>query len=117
MPVNITHSRSSYNFKRYFGLYVRMEMISWWRGWEPTNRRNTGIRKDMIAKGNKKGNNPAQIADFADPPPWGGRTEGVACRRTPLPLQPIFRITNEETDQDRVDREVQQGPQQLQCIG
>ena len=49
-----------------------IDFISWWRGWEPICRRNTGIEKDMTGKGNKKGNNPAQIADFADPP-WGGR--------------------------------------------
>lgn len=30
---------------------------------------------------------------FADPP-WGGATEGVVRWRTPLPLQPISRITN-----------------------
>ena len=53
-----------------------IEIISWWRGWEPTNRRKTGIEQDMIGKGNKKGNIWVQIVDFRTPP-RGGRTEGV----------------------------------------
>ena len=69
-----------------------IDFISWWRGWEPTNRRNTGIEQDMTDKGNKKGNNPAQIADFRRPPPRGGRTEGVVRGRTPPPLQPAAEI-------------------------
>lgn len=65
----------------------------------------------MTGKGNKKGNIWGQTSIFADPPPgvvdflW--RVRG----RTPPPLQPITRIINEETDQDRVDGEVQHGPQ------
>ena len=60
-------------------------MISWWRGWEPTNCRNTGIDQDMTEKGNKKGNIWAATSIFADPP-RGGRTEGVVRWRTPPPL-------------------------------
>jgi len=52
-----------------FDIIEHIEIISWWRGWEPTNSRNTGIEQDMTGKGNKKGNNPAQIADFRRPPP------------------------------------------------
>jgi len=46
-----------------------IDFISWWRGWEPTCRRNTGIEQDMAGKGNKKGNIWGQIADFRRPPP------------------------------------------------
>jgi len=59
-----------------FDIIEHIEIISWWRGWEPTNRRNTGIEQDMIRKGNKKGNNPAQIADFWRPPPGVAEPRG-----------------------------------------
>jgi len=53
-------------------------MISWWRGWEPTNRINTGIEQDMTEKGNKKGNIWGQIADFRRPPQgWSNRGGGA----------------------------------------
>ena len=69
-----------------------IDFISWWRGWEPTCRRKTGIEQDMTEKGNKKGNIWGQIADFRRPPPWGGRTEGVVRGRTHPPLQPAAEI-------------------------
>ena len=71
-----------------------IDYVSQWRGWESTTRRKTGIDRDMTEKGNKKGNNPVQIIDFSQTPPGGGGTEGVVRWRTPLPLQPISRITN-----------------------
>ena len=64
-------------------------MISWWRGWEPTCRRNTGIGKDMTGKGNKKGNIWGQIADFRRPPPGVVEPRGWrAC--APLYLSNLF---------------------------
>ena len=55
-----------------FDIIEHIEIISWWRGWEPTNSRNTGIEQDMTGKGNKKGNIWAATSIFADPP-RGGR--------------------------------------------
>ena len=68
-------------------------MISWWRGWEPTCRRNTGIGKDMTRKGNKKGNNPAQIADFWRPP-QGWSNQGGGARAHPS-TSPTYFQNNE----------------------
>jgi hypothetical protein len=66
-----------------------IDFISWWRGWESTNRRNTGIYRDMDEKGNKKGNNPVQIADFSQTPP-GVAEPGGGCVGAPLYLSNLF---------------------------
>jgi len=69
-------------------------MISWWRGWEPTCRRNTGIEQDMTGKGNKKGNNPAQITDFRRPPPGVVEPRGVGVG-APLHLSNLLLRSSE----------------------
>ena len=66
-----------------------IDFISWWRGWESTTLRNTGINRDMTKKGNKKGNNPVQIADFRRPPPGVAEPRG-GCVGTPLYLSNLF---------------------------
>ena len=63
-----------------------IDFISQWRRWEPTNRRNTGIDRDMTEKGNKKGNTGGRIADFRSPPlGWGDFLWRVRGRKD-LPL-------------------------------
>jgi len=76
-----------------FTIIEHIDFISWWRGWESTNRRNTGIDKDIDEKGNKKGNTGGQDRRFSQTPPWGGATEGVVRWRTPLPLGDKWDIT------------------------
>jgi len=64
-----------------------IDFISWWRGWESTNLRNTGIGRDMDKKGNKKGNTGGRIADFSQTPPGVAQPRGW-CGGAPLHLPP-----------------------------
>jgi len=71
-----------------------IEMISWWRGWEPTNRRNTGIEQDMTEKGNKKGNIWGQSSIFVDPP-LGWSISFSGCVGAPLYLSNLLLRSSE----------------------
>jgi hypothetical protein len=71
-----------------------IEIISWWRGWEPTCHRNTGIEEDMTRKGNKKGNIWGQSSDFRRPPPGVVEPRGW-CVGAPIHLSNLLLRSSE----------------------
>jgi hypothetical protein len=66
-----------------------IEIISWWRGWEPICRKNKGIEVDMNEKGNKKGNIWGQTSISQTPPQgWSNRGGGAVAHPSTSPRTP-----------------------------